>query len=99
MCKNLPGKENRNYLRNHIFQVFNLRLQTIAPFTFYFFFALSGNKPYQHLAIITFSSMLLGLPGGSDGKESARSKGDLGLIPGFMPGEFHGQRSQAGYSP
>ena len=43
--------------------------------------------------------MLLGLPGGSNGKESARSKEDLGLIPVFMPGEFHGQRSQAGYSP
>ena len=43
--------------------------------------------------------MLLGLPGGSNGKESARSKEDLGLIPVFMPGEFHGQRSQAGYHP
>ena len=43
--------------------------------------------------------MLLGLPGGSNGKESARSKEDLGLIPVFMPGEFHGQRSQAGYCP
>ena len=43
--------------------------------------------------------MLLGLPGGSDGKESAHGKEDLGLIPVFMPGEFHGQRSQVGYSP
>ena len=48
-----------------------------------------------------------------DGKESAFNAGDLGLIPGsgisprgewlrtpvFLPGEFHGQRSLAGYSP
>ena len=52
-----------------------------------------------------------GFPGGSDGKESAHSAGDPGSIPGlvripwgrewlptpvFLPGEFHGQRSQAG---
>ena len=50
----------------------------------------------------------------SFGKESACSAGDLGLIPGsgkipwrrkwhttpvFLPGESHGQRSLAGYSP
>ena len=53
-------------------------------------------------------------PGGSDGKESACSAGDLGLIPGLgrSPGgghgdplqyscleNPHGQRSLAGYSP
>ena len=56
--------------------------------------------------------------GALDGKESARSVGDLGSIPGFdpwvgkiswkrewlptpvfLPGESHGQRSLAGYSP
>ena len=51
---------------------------------------------------------------GSDGKESACSAGDLGsvsrlgrfswrrawpLLPVFLPGESHGQRSLAGYSP
>ena len=56
----------------------------------------------------------LGFPGGSDGKESACSAGDLGLIPelGRSSGEGHGnplqysclenphgQRSLAGYSP
>ena len=57
----------------------------------------------------------MGFPGSSDGKESACSAGDLGLIPGsgkspgegngnsiqcsFLPGEFHGQKSLAGYSP
>ena len=54
----------------------------------------------------------MGFPGGSDGKESARNAGDLGLIlglgrspgggqptPGFLPGESHGQRSLVGYSP
>jgi len=52
-----------------------------------------------------------GLPHDSDGKESACNTGDLSLIPGwgrspreeptpvFLPGEFHGQRSLAGYSP
>ena len=52
-------------------------------------------------------------PGGSDGKESACNVGDLGLVSGlgkilwrkkwqptpvFLPGEFHRQRSLAGYS-
>ena len=54
------------------------------------------------------------LPRGSGGKESPCNAGDLGLIfglgripwrrewkptSGFLPGEFHGQRSLAGYSP
>ena len=53
-------------------------------------------------------------PGGSISKESACNSGDLGSIPGlgrfpwrkewlhipvFLPGELHGQRSLAGYSP
>ena len=47
-----------------------------------------------------------GFPGGVDGNESACNAGDLGLIPWrrkrlptpvFWPGEFHGQRSLAGY--
>ena len=57
---------------------------------------------------------ILGFPGGSDGKESACNAGDLcsitglGKFPGrrerlptpvFWPGEFHGRRSLAGYSP
>ena len=57
----------------------------------------------------------MGFPGGSDSKESACNVGDLGFIPGlgrlpgqrrarqptpvFWPGEFHGQRSLAGYGP
>ena len=53
-------------------------------------------------------------PGGSDGKESACNAGDLGSIPELerssvegnglhtpvlLSGEFHGQKSLAGYSP
>ena len=47
-----------------------------------------------------------GFPGGLDGNESSCNAGDLGLIPWrrkrlptpvFWPGEFHGQRSLAGY--
>ena len=52
--------------------------------------------------------VFLVFPGGSAGKESACNVGDLGLVPWrrawlptpiFLPGEFHGQRSLAGYSP
>ena len=56
----------------------------------------------------------LGLPHGSDGKESICNTGDLGSIPGlgrspggreclptpiFLPGESHQQRNLVGYSP
>ena len=57
--------------------------------------------------------MHMGFSGYSDGKESACNVGDLGSVPGlgrfpvegmathsiFLPGEFHGQRTLAGYSP
>ena len=57
--------------------------------------------------------LCVGIPGGSDGKESACNAGDLGLIPGLgrSPGgrhgnllqyscleNPHGQRSLVGYS-
>ena len=54
----------------------------------------------------------MGFPSGSDSEESVCNEGDLGSIPRldpwrrkwlrtpvFLPGEFHGQRSLAGYSP
>ena len=56
----------------------------------------------------------MGFPGGSDGKESACNVKRPGFSPWvgkipwtrerlptlvFLPGEFHGQRSLAGYSP
>ena len=56
----------------------------------------------------------MGSPGSTDGKESAFNTGDPGSIRGsgkipwrrqwlstpvFLPGEFCGQRSLAGYSP
>ena len=59
-------------------------------------------------------SLVKGIPGGSVGKESACNAGDRGqsldhedhsekgmaqLNPLFLPGEFHEQRSLAGYSP
>ena len=62
----------------------------------------------------THTHFNMGLPGDSDGKESACNAGDPGSIPGlgnipwrmkwqptpvFWPGEFHGQRNLAGYSP
>ena len=63
---------------------------------------------------ILISCSLEGLPGGSDGKESACNAGNLCSIlglgrfpwrrdrlptPVFLPGESHGQRSLVGYSP
>ena len=56
---------------------------------------------------------VVGFPGGSDGKESACTAGDLNLIPGlgrspgegngyllhYSRGEFKGQSSLAGYNP
>ena len=56
----------------------------------------------------------MGFPGRSDGTQSACNVGDLGSVlgsgrspgegtgqrtPVFLPGELHGQRSLAGYSP
>ena len=42
--------------------------------------------------MIKFSAFIIGLPGGSDSKESACSAGDLGLNPGSRssPGEGNG---------
>ena len=63
---------------------------------------------------VTPTSMVIGFPGGSDGKESAYNAGGLGSIPGLgrslggghgNPLQYsclespHGQRSLAGYSP
>ena len=57
---------------------------------------------------------MVGFPGGSPGKDSAYSAGDLGLTPGLgrslgegngyplqypFPGKSHGQRTLAGYHP
>ena len=85
-----------------------------------------GTRPFFYLngCLVEYSTIWLqsdltglllgnGLPGGSDGKESACNAGDLGLVPGFgrFPGgghgkslqhsfleNPHGQRSVAGYS-
>ena len=66
------------------------------------------------LEMATHFSILLGFPGDSKCKESACNAGELDLIPGLgrspgegngsplqysFPGEFHKQRSLAGYSP
>ena len=73
------------------------------------FFSLNSESGVTNLFISKW-----GFPDGSDGKESAYSAGDLGLIPGLgrSPGGRHGnplqysclenppgQRSLAGYSP
>ena len=65
------------------------------------------------LVISKYETLAMGFPGDSDGKESACNTGDLSSIPGlgrfswgrewqptpaFLPGEFQGQRSLAGYS-
>ena len=68
---------------------------------------------YVYVQIYMHVYVYMDFPGGSDGKESACNAGDLGSIPGsgrspgeenslptpvFLPGEFHGQRSLAGYT-
>ena len=73
-----------------------------------------GKHWYPGPTCATSLGLFLGFHDGSDGKESACSAGDLGLIPGsgrspggrerqltpvFLPGEFHGQRSMVGYRP
>ena len=67
---------------------------------------------FQPAAIELFHCISMGFTGGSEGKESICSVGELGLMPGserfpgevngypeFLPGEFHWQRSLVGYSP
>ena len=63
--------------------------------------------------IYVMNNSCMGFPGGSDDKESTCNAGEtfspgVGKIPWkrewlptsvFLPGEFHGQRSLAGYSP
>ena len=76
-----------------------------------------GDLPDQGIGPVSLISPALvgslGFCGGSDSKESACNKRDLGLIPGlgrspwrrarqptpvFLPEEFHGQRRLIGYS-
>ena len=72
------------------------------------------NKWKEILNVISVMfNIKYGFPDGSDGKECACNAGDLGSMLGsgrpsgegngnplwFLPGESHGQRSLAGYSP
>ena len=67
-----------------------------------------------HIEAIDLVIYFVDFPGGSDGKASAYSVGDLDSIPGsgrssgvgkwqptpmLLPGKSHGQRSIVGYSP
>ena len=67
---------------------------------------------YIYKSLTVYIPIVLGFPGGSDGKEFACNTGDMGPrsgwfpwrrewlpTPVFLPGEFHGQRSLAGYRP
>ena len=69
---------------------------------------------HNNVNVINTINCTLGFPGGSAGKESACCAADLGSIlgggkipwrrerlptPVFLPGEFHGQRGFADYSP
>ena len=73
-------------------------------------FLLLANFSFYYNFVVSY----MGLPGGSDSKESSCSAGDLGVIPGLgrSPGRGHGNplqysclenphghRSLAGYSP
>ena len=54
--------------------------------------SLDLNRKETVLLMRLLNNVILGFPGGSDGKESACHAGDLGLIPGLgrSPGEGHG---------
>ena len=80
----------------------------VAPCTFVF-----ANFSLYPFAVISHSPEY-DFSGGSDSEESACNAGDLDVVSGlgrfpwrrewqstpvFLPGEFHGQRSLAGYSP
>ena len=67
-----------------------------------------------HIEAIDLVIYFVDFPGGSDGKASAYSAGELDSIPGsgrssgvgkwqptpvLLPGKSHGQRSIVGYSP
>ena len=71
-------------------------------------------SPRGHKESDTNERLIYTLSGSSDGKESASNSEDLGLVSGlgnppgrrewqpilvFLPREFHGQKSLAGYSP
>ena len=83
----------------------------VWPLHFFYCLAVDGRPTEDGETLNTRS---FGFPGGSDGKASACSAGDLGSIPGlgrfprrrkwqptpvFLPGKSHGQRSLVGYSP
>ena len=53
-------------------------------------------EPWIFLSLLSLIVIVLGFPGGSDGKASARSEGDLGSIPGLgrSPGEGNGNPLQ-----
>ena len=91
----------------HLFLIFST---SVRSFLSLIVFTLAWNDPLVSPVFLKRSTVL-GFPGSSDGKESACNTGDLGSIlglggspgedptPGFLPGEFHGQRSLVGYSP
>ena len=63
-----------------------------------------GKIPWRRDRLPT--PVFMGFPGGSDGKEPTSNVGHLvqslcweDPTPIFLPGEFHGQRSLAGYNP
>ena len=63
----------------------------------------------MYFFFLMYFKIYLGFPGGSVGKESTCNVGDPDLTPGWgrkwqptpalLPGEFHEERSLAGYSP
>ena len=87
-------------------------VRNYTQLSFKIFFAFFRTLKLISIVLSRPPQCLEGFPSGSDGKESACNVGDLGLIPGlgkipgrkeqlptpvFWPGEFHGQRSLAGY--
>ena len=73
------------------------QVSQVNDFSAFFIFGKMQESGLVEIISLICTLTILGSHGGSDSKESACNAGDPGSIPGFLPGEFHGQRNLAGY--
>ena len=57
-----------------------------------------SQSKFRQYFLVEISKLILGFPGGSDGKESACNVGDVGLIPGLGRSSGEGNGSPLQYS-
>ena len=73
------------------------QVSQVNDFSAFFIFGKMQESGLVEIISLICALTILGSPGGSESKESACNAEDLGSIPGFLPGEFHGQRNLTGY--